>query len=185
MALVHHHTIESDPEYQNLKQNHKDFIANVLAGKNYTDSYHLVYPNASRRTSGTKGCGLYNKYKNLIDRHQAVTPQTLSAIANETVANLKAIAFSDPSKIVDSEGKIVPMHRLPQEIKLGITEVSIKGDVVKYKMDGKLKAMELLARICKLDEGSQTTVNIAISESERENKIKEILVRALGREEEK
>jgi hypothetical protein len=41
--------------------------------------------------------------------------------------------------------------------------------------------MELLAKITKLDEAPKTEVNITISEEEKENRIKEILVSALGR----
>ena len=178
--------MEEDVEYQALTDKHKLFIANVLAGKTYTQSYADVYPDANRKTAGTKGCTLYNKYKNLIERHKPVNKELLQVIANETVASLKQIAFADIGLVVDPHsGKPLPLHRIPREVRMGITEIEVRGDRYSYSMGGKIKAMELLAKICRLEEPAQTTVNISISSEEREAKIKEILVRASSRPDDK
>ena len=175
-------SITEDPEYDKLKDTHKVFINNVLAGKSYTDSYALAYPNASRKTAQTKSSSMYNKYRDLIERNTALTPDLIHVIAEQTIQNLKAMAFADVSEMINKNtGKPLPLHRMPKAVRMGITEMSVKGDKYTYVIGGKLKAMELLAKITKLDEAPKTEVNISITEEEKENRIREILVQAIGR----
>jgi hypothetical protein len=175
-------SISEDPEYDNLRDTHKIFITNVLAGKTYTDAYALAYPNASLQTARSKSSAMYKRFKDLIERHTPLSPDVIHVIAEQTIQNLKAMAFADVSEMINKNtGKPLPLHRMPKPLRMGITEISVKGDKYTYVIGGKLKAMELLAKITKLDEAPKTEVNITISEEEKENRIKEILVSALGR----
>jgi hypothetical protein len=177
-------SISDDPEYDNLKDAHKIFINNVLGGKTYTESYALAYPDASLQTARSKSSNMYRKFRDLIERHTALTPDLVHVIAEQTIQNLKAMAFADVSEMINkTNGKPLPLHRMPKSIRMGITEMSVRGDKYTYVIGGKLKAMELLAKITKLDEAPKTEVNITITQEEKEKRIREILVQAAGREE--
>jgi len=176
-------SMEQDPEYDNAKQSHKDFITAVMAGKSHTDAYALAFPNASRKTAGSKATVLYRKYKNLIQRHSPLTADMVQVIADQTIQNLKQMAFADASDMIDkTSGRPLPLHKMPKAVRMGITEMSVSGNKYKYVMGGKMKALELLAKITKLDEAPKTEVNISITQEEKENRIREILVQAISRE---
>jgi hypothetical protein len=174
--------IEQDPEYKNLKPKHREFITLVLNGKSYSDAYAELYPNAStRKIAGCKGSLLAKKYAPLINRYKPLTPEMVKQIGEETIANLTLMAFADMEDMFGKDGKLLPIKKMPKAIRMGITEVEVKGNKVSYKVGGKVKALEILAKVARLTE-TQPEVSITImTEEEKQNRIREILVQAVGR----
>lgn len=177
-------SITDDPEYLIAKDSHKQFITHILNGKNNTEAYALAFPNASRPVCGSKGAVLRAKYEPLINRYVPLTPEHINKISEETIGNLTLMAFADVSEMFDKAGKPLPVKQMPKAIRMGITEVEVRNNKVSYKIGGKLKALEILAKIARLTD-NQPEVSITImTEEEKENKIKELLVRAVRRSDE-
>ena len=176
-------SITDDPEYQMAKASHKQFITNILNGMNNTEAYSLAFPNASKPVCGSKGAVLRAKYEPLINRYVPLTPEQVNKITDETIGNLTLMAFADVSDMFDKHGKPLPVKKMPKAIRMGITEVEVRNNKVSYKMGGKLKALEILAKVARLTE-EKTEVSITLmTEEEKNAKIKEILVRAVARNE--
>lgn len=176
-------SITEDPEYQMAKESHKQFINGILNGKSNTDAYALAFPKASRPVCGSKGAVLRAKYEPLLNRYVPLTPEQVNKITDETIGNLTLMAFADVSDMFDKHGKPLPVKKMPKAIRMGITEVEVRNNKVSYKMGGKLKALEILAKVARLTE-EKTEVSITLmTEEEKNAKIKEILVRAVARNE--
>lgn len=170
-------------EFDKLKPSHQEFITHILEGKNATESYALAFPNANRKTSGVKGHKLKNQYSHIISSKTRVNPDMIKEIAEETIANLTLMAFADTSLMFDKKGMLKPLSSIPKEIRMSITEIEVKGKKVSYKIGGKLKALEILAKVVKLTD-QQPEISISImTEQEKNDRIKEILVKAIGRDE--
>ena len=175
-------SISDDPEYMMAKESHKQFITNILNGMNNTEAYALAYPNASYKVCGSKGSILRTKYEPLINRYVPLTPDHINKITDETIGNLTLMAFADASDMFGKDGKPLPIKKMPKAIRMGITEVEVKGNKVSYKIGGKLKALELLAKVARLTDNAPEISITLMSEEEKEQKIREILVRAVGRD---
>jgi len=171
-----------EEEFDKLKPTHKEFITNILNGKSATESYALAFPNASRKTAGVKGHKLKTQYAHIIASSTQTNPDLVRDIAEQTIANLTLMAFADTSLMFDKKGMLKPLSSIPKEIRMSITEIEVKGKKVSYKIGGKLKALEILAKVARLTE-SQPEVSITImTEEEKEKRIKEILVQAVRRD---
>lgn len=177
-------SLENDEEYRKLKDTHKRFISHLLSGKNATESYSLVFPNASRATAGQHGWKLKDKYKELIAKWTPIPSVALERVASQTLENLTLMAFADVADMVDKDGKPKALSDIPKPLRMAITEVEIDGDRVKYKVGGKAKALELLAKISRITNDQPQVEITMISEEERQSRLKEIVVKALQREEE-
>jgi hypothetical protein len=178
-------SLADDEEYKAIKiEAHKQFILNIMKGHNATESYSLAFPNAGRKTAGVKGYKLKNQYANIIERNAPINPDKIEDVANQTLHNLTLMAFADLGKMVNAKGVPLPLHKVPKEIRMAITEIEVEGNKLKYKVGGKLKALEVLSKIARLN-APETEINISlINEEERDSKIREIVVRAMNRNEE-
>lgn len=173
--------LEDDEEYINAKPQHQVFIHNLLKGNTLTKAYQLAYPTANERTAATKGCQLKKKFSGLLDRVQMINEETLEKVSNQTLHNLTLMAFADLGEIVEKNGTPKPLYKIPRHIRMAITEVEIEGKRVKYKVGGKLKALEILSKIARL-QNDNNEINISlITEEERNSKIREIVVNAMNR----
>lgn len=174
--------IEDDKDWKAIRrETHKVFISNLLQGKTATASYKIAFPKANPALAGKRGYEMKNRYAELIARHSAVPPIALERVADKTLENLTLMAFGDVGDLTDADGKPLPLKQVPAALRMAITEVEIDGDRVKYKIGGKVKALEILSRVARLHE-DKTEINISlITEEERDNKIKEIVVRALNK----
>lgn len=174
--------IEDEEEFILAKKPHKLFMLNILKGMNATEAYSQAFPKAKRSTAATHGWILKKKYEGLLSRHILINSTQLERLANETLANLVLMAFADVGDIVDELGKARALKDIPKPLRMTITEIEMDNNKVKYKMTGKLKALELLTKIVRLsNDAPQTEINI-ISDEERKQKIKEIIYNATNRE---
>ena len=175
-------SLHDDPEWRAIKKDtHKQFIQNILLGKSATEAYALSFPNSNRSTAAQKGHQLKNKYSDLIARQSYIPSIAIERVANKTLENLMLLAFADIGDMVDANGVPKPIHDIPKPLRMAITEVEIDGDRVKYKVTGRTKALELLAKITKIDNPQpQIEINM-ISEEERKQKLMQILTVAANR----
>ena len=176
--------LEDDEDYKKIKvQGHRDFIANVLKGNNPTQAYALAYPNQKHSAALTKGSLLKKKYGHIIERNAPLDSVRLDKVANQTLHHLTLMAFADLGEMLDKNGEIKPIHLVPKHIRMAITEVEVDGNKIKYKMGGKIKALEVLSKVARLHQEAPE-INISlITEEERDSKIKDIVVRAMKRDE--
>jgi len=173
--------LEDDEEYINAKPQHQVFLHSLLKGNTLTKAYQTAYPHASEKTAATKGCALGKKYDALLRRVHLLHEDTIEKVSNQTLHNLTLMAFADLGSIVEANGTPKPLNKIPRHIRMAITEVEIEGKRVKYKVGGKLKALEILSRIARL-QNDNNEINISlITEEERNTKIKEIVINALKR----
>ena len=176
-------SLDNDEEYKKLKGSHKVFIGHILSGKNATESYSLAFPNASRSTAGQHGWKLKDKYKDLLAKWTPIPSVALERVASQTLENLTLMAFADVADMVDKDGKPKALIDIPKPLRMAITEVEIDGDRVKYKVGGKAKALELLAKISRISNDAPQVEITMITEEERQSKLKEIVFNAMRREE--
>lgn len=176
--------LEDDEDYKAIKsEGHKRFIVNVLKGNNPTNAYRLAYPNHKYTVALTKASVLNKKYGHIIERNAPIDSVKLEKIANQTLHHLTLMAFADLGDMIDKNGEVKPVHLIPKPIRMAITEIEVDGNKIKYKMGGKIKALEVLSKVARLH-SEQPEVNISlITEEERDSKIKEIVVRAMKRDE--
>jgi len=175
-------SLEDDKDYKAIKiPAHKEFITNILRGHSATESYALAFPHVKRNTAAAKGYKLKNQYGDIIERNAPINPDKVEAVAKETLHNLTLMAFADLGKMVDAKGEPLPLAKVPKEIRMAITEIEVEGDKLKYKVGGKLKAIEVLSKMVRLAP-AETEINInLLNERQRDEKIQEIIVRALNR----
>mgnify|MGYP003352953318 CR=1 FL=1 len=162
-------SLSDDPDFKKIKvEGYRQFLTNLLAGHNGIKSYQMAYPNASYRAAGVKATQLKKKYGHILERNAPLNPDKIEDVANETLHNLSLMAFADIGKMVDKEGVPLPLQQIPREVRMAITEIEVEGGRLKYRVGGKLKALEILAKIARLHQPETASVNIElISEEER------------------
>lgn len=179
------YSLEDDPQFKELKDQHKQFIRYLLEGRSAVDSYSLCYPKAGYNTAAAKGHELKHKpvVQELLRKNDYEGSHIIRDTANATVENLRAMAFADLGDIFKPDGTLKPIRSLPKALRISITEIEVEGDKVKWKLGGKTKALELLSKITKIaaEPTTQVEVNI-ISEEERDRAINEILIKANARD---
>jgi len=174
--------LEADEDYKKLTNIQKKFVSNVINGFNYTEAYMQAGSKTNRRAAAVKGSELAISCRELIERHIFIPNTSIEKMADKTLGNLAAIAFADPAEIIDNKtGKPKALKDMPLNLRLAITEIEIEGDVVKYKFGGKTKSLEMLAKIGKLFNDQQNVQVAIITEEDRDNKIREILISAANR----
>jgi len=180
-------SLEGDMDFLKLKKEHQEFLLHVLGGETRVHSYQLVYPKASYQVAANKSTALCRKkeIKGIIDRDRLARGSMIEAQAQKTIENLQAIAFADVDDLFDEAGKVKEIKNLPKAIRQSITEIEINGDgTYKLKLNGKIEALKLLAKITRLTSEHSTNVQVqVIAEGDRDAKIKDILVKAMAREE--
>ena len=171
--------------YIDLKREHKEFVSHLLAGDNGIDAYMKAYPRVKYSTANSKASILYNKdyIQQVLQLANRDKVASIEEAGIKTIQQLQNMAFADVGGVIDmATGKPKALADLPPALRQSISEVEIDGDRVKYKLGGKIKSLELLAKITKLTDAAATQVNIQIlNESERDEKIQQILIKAITR----
>lgn len=171
------------PQYLKLNPEQQIFTSGVISGLTLQEAYHAAYPQAGPKTVASKAYKLI-KNENVaycVREAKRDLAAGLEATQIATIESIKEMAFADPQEFMKVDGTPRKLKDVPKELRACITEVEFDGDKVKYKLTGKLKALELLAKMCRLTESQSTQVQVNImTENERDDKIKEILVKAIG-----
>lgn len=175
--------LEDDEDYKKIKsERHKNFIVNVLKGHNSTTAYRMAYPHQKASMALSHSSNLRKKYGHIIERNAPLDSVKLERVASLTLHHLQQMAFADLGEMIDSKGEVKPVHLIPKPLRMAITEVEVDGGKIKYKLGGKMKALEVLSKVARLH-SEVPEINISlITEEERDRQIKEIVVGALARE---
>lgn len=129
----------------------KLFIANYCATRNATQSAIM----AGYSEISAKQIAIENMSKPLIaraiDRKLNKVMRKIDVSVERIAEEIAKLGFSNIGDCYDINGNLIPIHLLPREVSAAITEVTEMYDkkgnkVVKYKMDGKTKNLELLGR---------------------------------------
>lgn len=177
-------TIADDPEYKAIKlETHKQFLRNIMQGYNPTEAYLRAFPNATnRKKAGQSAYKLKERYADLLNRNLPLDQVAIARVANRTLQNLENMAFADVGELLDADGKPLPLKQVPPHIRMAISKIKIGPEGVEYELAGKVKSLEVLSRVARID-GKNTNINIAhINVEDRDARLAEILVRAQARE---
>lgn len=86
--------------------------------------------------------------------YSSLAAKVYNASRESVLAQLVRFAWVDPAEYVDADGRPVPLHKLPREVRMAIQDFDIvftdNGPVHRYRFVPKLKALELLAKITTL-----------------------------------
>jgi len=176
--------LEGDLVFQKLKEPVQKFIMNVLAGFNFVQSYIMSHPgaenNAIIRGRAWK-LAARPDVRLIIDRENKLRASRIEEAAALTTENLLSMAFADVGEVIDENGKPRKLRELPDPLRKSITEIEVDGDCVKYRLGGKLKALEILGKMTNLFKEPKVELNV-ITEEERTKRILEIIQAAKDRE---
>lgn len=88
------------------------------------------------------------------EHYSALALQKYDASRNSIIAQLVRFGWVDPADYVDADGKPLPLHQLPRDVRMAIQDFDIvytdNGPVHRYRFVPKLKSMELLAKVASL-----------------------------------
>ena len=128
------------------------FAQEVAKGASLADAYRVAYPkskkwvgdaaavNASKLAVTTKVSLRINELRTAAANASAVDAEKL-------VREMARLAFSDPRRLMDADGKMVPLHELSDDMAAAIASVEIdEYGKVKYKLWDKGAAQEKLAK---------------------------------------
>ena len=168
-----------DPE--TIPDSHKQFINNVIAGHGPTEAYQLAFPTASKATAKGKSSVLKKRYAYLITNRLGFN-QSLDQVTNKTIENLFLVAFADVGMAFDpATGKPLPIPALPRGLRMAITEFEVRGNTTKYKLDGRVRALEILSKAANLhSDAPKIQINV-MREEDRDRQVAEIIQVGLDR----
>jgi phage terminase small subunit len=133
--------------------------------KDFNATQAAVRAGYSRKTAASQGQRLLKSARigTAIARHQAKLLKKEHSSVENIVRALAAIAFLDPGQLFNKNGALLPMSRIPEEARRGLTGFKIKelfdSDSGKeryigrrYKLDftGKIKALAVLGKYLKM-----------------------------------
>lgn len=134
------------------------FAVELASGKTQSDAYRKAYPASLK----WKVDGLHNKASALARdvRVRARVAGLQAQVASKTVleaASIKAeiarLALSDISEIMDAEGKMLPPHKLPLDVRRSIASIKVdEFGRIEYKFWPKNAALDQAAKILGLYE---------------------------------
>ncbi|WP_163998666.1 terminase small subunit [Pyxidicoccus caerfyrddinensis] len=103
------------------------------------------------------------KVRESVEAGKAVVAERAEVEAVEVLRELKRIGFSDPGRVLDADGALLPLHKMPEDIRRAIASVEVEdlfagkgeervqvGTLTKVKFWDKPKSLELLGKYLKL-----------------------------------
>ena len=122
-----------------LTQKQETFIVNVHKGMTQYDAYLDAYPKSAKwKRKGVDD----NAYKlmqttEIIQRHDELKAMVVERMLDTVEVNMKNVlqelsllAFSDPAKLFDENGHLIPICELPEEVSRTISEINTSVKMV-------------------------------------------------------
>ena len=169
-----------------IKLRHIEFATEYLAnGGDATAAYLAVYPNASRRSAYSLGAKLlqHADVVGLIDGAETQAMNKLEITAERIIRELACMAFVDAAELYDEHGNLRRLSEIPEEARRAIVSIDppTEHSGPKAKTEGKRGALQLLGQTLALfaekkiiDETSEQTHRVLVSEVDLEERIKNI-----------
>jgi phage terminase small subunit len=145
-----------------LKPQHADFL-NAYLKNGHNSAAAARTAGYSEHTAVSQGSRLLKRADIQAALHatQVKTEKKLALTAERIMSELADIALLDPASMYDTHGQLLSVHQMPESTRRAIASVEHDKGFTKLRMNSKLTALELAAKI--LNMTKQDTVQVAIS----------------------
>ena len=138
-----------------LEPKQKKFCEEYLIDLNGARAYKTVYGDVSDETARASAARLLVKdnVKSYIEPKAKKNTDKAQLSAERVLEEMGRIAFSDVRKLFDEAGNLLSISDLPDEIAACIDTIEFDektGKLKKYKLNSKVKGLEMLGRYFKL-----------------------------------
>ncbi len=130
----------------------------------------------STKTAGSYGCQMLAKEKiqKRIDKVKKNLLEAAGISALSVLLELKKVAFQNPHDLFEDWSKVKDFADIPEDVKAGIKDIKItqktygeaSEQFVQFKMHDKLKALEMINKMCGFNEPEK---NINVNENNNFN----------------
>lgn len=151
------------------------FVDEYLVDLNATQA--AMRAGFSKKTAHSAGPRLLENVgvKAAIDTKKAKRTSKVEVKADEVLRELQTFGHMDPAEIVDEQGRLLPLKKMPEHVRRAIASVEIEeiwdgkgdervqvGELKKVKFWPKHRGLELLGQHIKLfgDEGGSSVTNV-------------------------
>lgn len=141
-----------------IRERNERFVKAYLAkGENATEAYLAIKPDVARNSAATEGYKLLKlpEIQRAIEQYRAEQRQRFALTADRVLEELARVAYFTPKRLVDEQGKPIPLHRLDDATAsaLAAIEIEARGDgaqVTRWRPHNKTDAIEKAAKILRL-----------------------------------
>lgn len=138
-----------------LNPKHKKFCDEYLIDLNGSRAYKTVYADVSDESARVLASKLLTtvNVKNYLEPKARKNVDKAQLSAENVLKEIARIAFINPKNLFTVDNNLVPINELPDEIAACIESIEfheITGKVKKYKLNSKVKGLEMLGRYFKL-----------------------------------
>jgi len=134
--------VPGEIEYDiDLTEEEVTFIKWYCIKPNVAYAYRKTHPECKQRMelAWKRGTNLYNRphVRKEIDAAQSAVAITKDLRTDETLMEVKAIAFSDPIDLFDEKGQPLPLHEIPFEVRKVIKGFKLRSTKTETISSGK------------------------------------------------
>lgn len=126
----------------------RQFALAYLKSLNAGQAYRQIYTTASSASAETNGPRLLRnpRVAAFVAERQEKQLAPLDASAQRVKAELARLAFVDATEACDKHGKLLPLRKMPEDVRRAIAGFEIDGTSRKVKFWSKPEALGLLAK---------------------------------------
>jgi len=142
------------PKLRPLTVQQQRFVEYILKGETQSYAYMKAGYKSIGNAAEVSACQLLRnpKIKAAINKVREKANRAAEITQTRILEEESRLALYDPKELMDGNGKIIPLHKLPENIRRAIHGVEITQDALgtlkyKYKFAEKGKALERLEKI--------------------------------------
>lgn len=176
------------------------FVRHVLAGESAARAYVLAGYTKNKKAAATCGPRMARRaaVKAAIDAGQAKTAKRFELERDEMLRELHRIAVCDPGQAFDENGRLLPVHKMPDNVRRSLSGYDVDelwaevpsdgerpsraqvGDTKKLKFWGKVDALKLaLTHLGELKGKGENAPLDALSDDQVKAKLDGLLAKAV------
>jgi len=148
---------------ESTKERNARFVESYFAHReNATEAYLAVKPNVARNTAGAEGHKLLKipEIHKAIERRRGEIRAQFALTAERVFQELGRLSYFDPRKLVDAQGKPIPLHLLDDDTAaaLAAIELEMREDgkdvvsVTRWRPFDKVAALGKAVKILRLED---------------------------------
>lgn len=136
-----------------LTPKQEKFAQNVANGKTLADAYRAAYPTSKKWADSAlhpaaSKLMVNTKVKTRVEMLRAKAESAADVSREKLLREISRLAFSDPRRLVNESGAMVPLHELDDDTAAAISSVEVdECGKLKYKLWDKGAAQEKLAKV--------------------------------------